>query len=111
MQYYDDIIYLHIPHQNVKSKIAYATDTWTTKQMVYTFACTVASFIDDEWDLIECVIDFKPLEDKEHEGYLGGMVFINGACQRGGLDKMSVIYLSLKLFHLPCHCPLCQPYN
>lgn len=79
--------------------------------MVYTFACTVASFIDDEWDLIEHVIDFKPLEDKEHEGYLGGMAFINGARQRGGLDKMSAIYLSLKLFHLLHQCPLCQPYN
>lgn len=79
--------------------------------MVYTFACTVASFIDDEWDLIEHVVDFKPLEDKEHEGYLGGMAFINGTRQRGGLDKMSAIYLSLKLFHLPRQCPLCQPYN
>ncbi|KAK1217163.1 hypothetical protein PQX77_020171, partial [Marasmius sp. AFHP31] len=52
----------------IKSKIAYATDTWTTKQMVYTFACTIASFIDDDWCLIERVVDFKPLDDKEHEG-------------------------------------------
>jgi hypothetical protein len=76
---------------------------------MYTFACTVASFIDDEWDLIERVVDFKPLEDKEHEGYLGGMAFINGARQRGGLDKMSV-HLFLTAVSLTL-CPLCQPHN
>ncbi|KAI9453729.1 hypothetical protein F5148DRAFT_956725, partial [Russula earlei] len=48
--------------------IAYATDTWTTPQMVYTFACSVGCFINDDWEIIERVIDFKALEDKEHEG-------------------------------------------
>ncbi|TEB30538.1 hypothetical protein FA13DRAFT_1612737, partial [Coprinellus micaceus] len=38
------------------------------QDMVYTFAATIASFVDDEWNLIERVVDFKPLEDKEHEG-------------------------------------------
>ncbi|KAF8996454.1 hypothetical protein BDQ17DRAFT_1185561, partial [Cyathus striatus] len=36
--------------------------------MIYTFACSIASFIDDNWVLIECIIDFRPLESKEHEG-------------------------------------------
>lgn len=57
--------------------------------MVYTFACTVASFIDDDWNLIERVVDFKPLAEKEHEGLYGGLAFINGARERGGLNKMS----------------------
>lgn len=80
--------------KTVKSKIAYATDTWTTKQMVYTFACTVACFIDDDWELIERVVDFKPLEDKEHEGYFGGMAFVNGAKDMGGLKQMSRFKIS-----------------
>lgn len=90
---------INILIKNVKSKIAYATDTWTTKQMVYTFACTIASFINDDWNIIERVVDFKPLEDKEHGGVLGGMAFINGAQQRGGLDKMSRHGLTFEWCH------------
>ncbi|TFY58846.1 hypothetical protein EVJ58_g6152 [Rhodofomes roseus] len=45
----------------VKSKIAYSTDTWTTAQMMYTFAGTIASFIDDDWQLIERLVDFRHL--------------------------------------------------
>ncbi|KDR64856.1 hypothetical protein GALMADRAFT_149234 [Galerina marginata CBS 339.88] len=63
---------------SVKSKIAYAEDTWTTKQMVYMFACTIGCFISDDWNLIECVVNFKHLEDKEHEGLFGGIAFVNG---------------------------------
>ena len=76
--------------QEVKSKIAYATDTWTTPQMVYSFACSVACFINDDWELIEHVIDFKPLEDKEHEGLHGGKAFVEGACKVGGFNKISL---------------------
>ena len=41
-----------------------ATDTWTTKQMVYTFAFTIGSFINEDWELITYVVDFTPLEDR-----------------------------------------------
>jgi hypothetical protein len=58
--------------------------------MVYTFACTIGSFINDDWELIERVVDFKPLEDKEHEGLYGGKAFVDGAQKRGGLDKISL---------------------
>ena len=34
------------------------------------------------------MIDFKPLEDKEHEGLYGGKAFADGACKIGGLDKI-----------------------
>ena len=57
--------------------------------MVFTFACTIASFIDDDWALIERVVDFKPLQDKEHEGVHGGLAFVNGVRERGGLAQMS----------------------
>ena len=46
--------------------------------MVYTFTCTIGSFIDDDWNLIEHVIDFRPLEDKEHRGLFGGLAFVKG---------------------------------
>ena len=75
----------------MKPKIAYATDTWTTPQMVYSFACSVACFINDDWEIIERVIDFKPLEDKEHEGLYGGKAFVEGACKIGGFNKISLM--------------------
>lgn len=62
--------------------------------MTYSFACSGASFINDNWDLICRIIDFKPLEDKEHGGVLGGLAFVNGAQKRGGLDKMSTVSVS-----------------
>ena len=81
-----------IPHsicsQAIKSKIAYATDMWTTPQMVYTFACTIGCFINKDWEIIERIIDFKPLDDKEHQGLYGGKAFADGACKIGSLDKI-----------------------
>ncbi len=63
--------------------------------MVFTFACTIASFIDEEWNLIERVVDFKPLQDKEHEGLYGGLSFVDGVRERGALAQ-----ISLDLIHL-----------
>jgi hypothetical protein len=57
--------------------------------MVYTFACSAGCFINDDWEIIECVIDFKPLEDKEHEGLYGGRAFADGARRIECLDKIS----------------------
>ena len=61
--------------------------------MVYTFACTIGCFINDDWEIIERVIDFKPLEDKEHQGLYGGKAFTDGACKIGSLDKISLLWL------------------
>ncbi|KAM5543378.1 hypothetical protein V8D89_002963 [Ganoderma adspersum] len=33
----------------IKSKIAFMHDTWTNRQMIFTFAGTLANFIDDDW--------------------------------------------------------------
>jgi hypothetical protein len=54
--------------QNVKSKIACSDDTWTTRSMMFTFAGTIASWITEDWELVERVINFHPIVDKEHEG-------------------------------------------
>jgi hypothetical protein len=79
---------ISIYSQAIKSKIAYATDTWTTPQMVYTFACTIGCFINEDWEIIERVVDFKPLEDKEHQGLYGGKAFTDGASKIGSLHKI-----------------------
>lgn len=57
--------------------------------MVYSFACSIAAWIDSDWKLVTRVVDFKVLQDKEHEGEQGGLAFVNGVRQRGGLEKMS----------------------
>ena len=72
----------------MKSKITYSTDTWTTPQVVYTFAGTIGCFINDGWELIEHVINFKPLAEKEHQGLYSGKAFVDGMCKIGGLDKI-----------------------
>lgn len=62
--------------------------------MVYTFACTIGSFINDDWKLVQHVVDFAVLDDKEHEGIYAGQAFVNGIRKRGGLDKICLSYSS-----------------
>lgn len=57
--------------------------------MVYTFACTIGRFVDEDWEIIERVVDFKPLETKEHQGLYGGKAFADGASKIGSLNKIS----------------------
>ncbi|KZP08160.1 hypothetical protein FIBSPDRAFT_670922, partial [Athelia psychrophila] len=52
----------------VKSKISYSHDSWTTPQMVFSFSGTIGHWIDDDWKLIERLIDFRHMGDKEHAG-------------------------------------------
>jgi hypothetical protein len=78
--------------QEVKSKVAFATDTWTTRQMVYTFACTMGSFIDEDWKLITYVVDFTPLKNKQHKRLYAGKAFVDGTRERGALNKMCHTY-------------------
>jgi len=62
--------------------------------MVYSFACSIGCFINDNLEIVERVVDFKPLEDKEHEGLHGGRAFVDGACKIGSLNKISFTQLS-----------------
>ncbi|TFY70017.1 hypothetical protein EVJ58_g118 [Rhodofomes roseus] len=73
----------------VKSKIAYSTDTWSTPQMMFTFAGTLAHFINDDWELVERLIDFKHLDIDEHKGVHAAKAFVKSASQRGGLNKIT----------------------
>ncbi|CAK5275049.1 unnamed protein product [Mycena citricolor] len=53
---------------DVTSKIAVSEDTWTTRSMIFTFAGTIANWVSEDWELIEAVLDFHPIEEKGHEG-------------------------------------------
>jgi hypothetical protein len=58
--------------------------------MTYSFACTIACFINDDWEIIKRVVDFNSLAEKEHQGLYGGKAFVNSACRVGSLDKIGV---------------------
>lgn len=60
--------------------------------MTYTFACTIASFIDEDWNLVERIIDFKALEEKEHQGWYAAKAFVQGARGIGSLNKICSLY-------------------
>ena len=64
--------------------------TW---QMVFMFAGNMANWIDDDWQMIEHMVNLYHIQDKDHEGEWVAKVFVNTAAERGGLDKMSIIYL------------------
>ncbi|KAJ7898191.1 hypothetical protein B0H14DRAFT_240027, partial [Mycena olivaceomarginata] len=78
----------------VKSKIAVATDTWTTCAMTWTFAGTIASWITSDWELVERVIDFHPIEDKEHEGQYAAIGLAKCLNDYEALEKMSFQFCS-----------------
>jgi hypothetical protein len=43
--------------------------------------------------MVERMVNFYHIQDKDHEGEWAAKVFVNMAAERGGLDKMSIIYL------------------
>lgn len=56
--------------------------------MVFSFAGTLASFIDDDWKLVERLIDLKQLSDDDHQGKNAAKAFMKSVSLRGGLDKI-----------------------
>lgn len=60
--------------------------------MVYTFSCTIGLFISSDWELISYLVDFKPLEDKEHKGLYAGKALVDGARACGCLDKICLLF-------------------
>ena len=61
--------------------------------MVYTFSGTVRCFINEDWELIERIINFKPLVEKEHQGLYGGRAFVDGMCKISSLDKICLTFM------------------
>ncbi|KAF9003847.1 hypothetical protein BDZ89DRAFT_891143, partial [Hymenopellis radicata] len=63
-----DKIHGNLSDKAVDSKIAAAYDGWTTRQMTFSFGGGILNWISKEWKLIERVIDFHAILEKEHRG-------------------------------------------
>lgn len=57
--------------------------------MVFSFTATIAHWIDDDWKMVERLIDFHHMGDKEHAGAYAAKAFMKSASSRGSLQKMS----------------------
>ena len=58
--------------------------------MRFTFTGSLAGWIDDDdWNLIECIIDFHPIADKEHEGEYAAIGLAKVLQNLGILNKIS----------------------
>jgi hypothetical protein len=65
------------------------SDLWTCKNSVYAFAGVVAFWIDDEWNLHECVIELLPLSG-DHLGKASGKLIFKALHCRGIETKLSM---------------------
>ncbi|KAF7362862.1 Dimer-Tnp-hAT domain-containing protein [Mycena venus] len=75
--------------KTIKSKLAVSSDTWTTRSMMFTFAGSIGSWITEDWELVERVLDFHPIEDKEHEGKYAGAAMARRLSELGVLEQLS----------------------
>lgn len=57
--------------------------------MTFSFAGIIANWISEDWNLLERVVDFHPIMDKEHEGEYAAKGFAKATSDMGVLDKMS----------------------
>jgi hypothetical protein len=79
-----------IQYQGITSLIAYSHDSWTTGQMTFSFSRTIANFIDNEWNLVERLIDFSYVDIDDHQAAGAAASFVKSAAKRGGLEKISL---------------------
>ncbi|KAF8239582.1 hypothetical protein L208DRAFT_1236938 [Tricholoma matsutake] len=86
---------LTVSIQNVKSKIACSTDTWTTRSMMYSFTGTIASWVTEDWELVEHVIGFEPIGDKEHKGEYAAKAFAKTLSDMKVSDKISWFHVHI----------------
>ena len=84
---------------NVESKIVYVNDNWMMHQMVFTFAGAIEYFIDKEWDLIEHMVNFYHIQDKDHEGQWAAKSVCQYSSGEGRIGQDEYSHLSL---HTSC---------
>ncbi|KAF8181003.1 hypothetical protein K438DRAFT_1976453 [Mycena galopus ATCC 62051] len=63
-----------------------------------TFAGTIASWVTEEWELVERVIDFHPIGDKEHQGEYAAAGLASRLSRLQILEKMTSIMLLQMMF-------------
>ena len=66
--------------------------------MLFTFAGTIANLIDEDWNLLERVVDFCCLNDDERTGVGGARAFFDSVHKIGGGCQMSHFEI-----------PMCKP--
>lgn len=79
--------------------------------MMYSFAGTLASFVNDEWDLVELVVDFAALDAEDHSGAQSAKKFAESAAKRGALIKICPFHPHKCLLHLMRHLHACSYYG
>ncbi|GBE89869.1 hypothetical protein SCP_1701950 [Sparassis crispa] len=70
-----------------ESKLAIASDLWTSKNSVYAFAGVVGFWIDENWNLIEQVLELTPL-DGDHSGSTTGRLIYKALRKRKAAEKL-----------------------
>lgn len=59
--------------------------------MIFTFAGTIANWIDEDWVLIERLVDFKHIEGDAHTGDGSARAFMSSLKDMGSGDKICPI--------------------
>jgi hypothetical protein len=60
--------------------------------MMFTFAGTIASWVTKDWELVERVINFHPIVDKEHEGEFAAKAMAKALSDMGVLEKIRITF-------------------
>ncbi|KAJ7810430.1 hypothetical protein B0H14DRAFT_3480674 [Mycena olivaceomarginata] len=81
----------HVQLIGLRSNLSIGHDTirWTTRSTIFKFARTIGSWITDDWELVERVLDVHPIKNKEHEDEYAGAVMARRRSELGVLEKMS----------------------
>jgi hypothetical protein len=61
---------------------------------MFTFAGTIGSWVTEDWELVECVLDFHPIEDKEHEGEYAGAAMARRLSELEVLEQISPNFIT-----------------
>lgn len=61
--------------------------------MTFTFAGTIGSWITSDWELVERILDFHPIEDKEHEGEYAAIGLAKRLADLEVLEKIGLPFI------------------
>ncbi len=56
---------------------------------MFTFAGMIASWVNEDWELVEQVVNFHPIVDKEHEGEFAAKGLAKALSDMEVLEKIS----------------------
>ncbi|KIK77790.1 hypothetical protein PAXRUDRAFT_165743, partial [Paxillus rubicundulus Ve08.2h10] len=71
-----------------KSKLAFSSEAWTSKNSVYAFVGSVVYWINDDWALHECPLELLPLNGN-HSGKVSGKMIFRALKRRGIVNKIN----------------------